>query len=901
MTLVRLNALDTGGGYDVQIEAGIKADLLVRTSQGGQWVTRIADEGVRTTVSADWPVGNYAYGGIQQLAGGGFVVYGTINSGYGRGVMLQTYNAAGKAVGTQITPMDEQGDAQSGTGYTVTATAGGGFALTYNSDASAATQIPVSYSQGGPQTYNIAEASDVRIRYFDAKGIAQAPSLIASTAAISINGASTTRQADNQYIWDSDTLKGGQVAYAYYDRVQVGQDAGGFHAQSVVTVQVSGGKGSAGTPVRVDQTPLYTGNDGGFGGLNTLDTSTGANVVTLPDGGFAVIWSENAYVADGSVFGGKRFDGWDAKIRYFDAAGNATSDAIKFLHRGTDLGNISKYIYAEALSDGRIAVAYNDGIYGVNGTAQADAYLGLIAANGASVEITRVNTDDTVSGSGNWVYDLAVRSDDSIDVVYYDASKHGFADKTNHTVIERFTAGNGVTGQLVGGTEADETRSGGAGDDLIAGAGGADTLNGLGGSDRLEGGWGNDTLDGGAGADLLAGGEGDDTMIGGAGADRFVGGNGSDTVSYAGNAIGVVVKLAARTASGGDANGDTFSGIENATGSALKDQLFGDAGANVLTGGAGNDRLDGRGGADRLIGGTGNDIYFVDDANDKVTEAASEGSDIVYVSVNSYVMPDNVERLVVTGSAYYALGNDAGNVISALGSAYHDLRGGGGNDRLYGGTGRDDLWGGTGNDVFYINHVSDQAIEYANEGNDLAISTITFELSGNAGNVERLILSGTAAINGKGNALDNVITGNSGDNLLQGQAGKDTLFGGNGNDILSGGTGSDRLSGGAGSDAFRFAGGYPTAGEIDVVRDFVHGTDHIEFEYYYFAALGSGEFDPAKFVVGTKALTTDQHLIYNQAKGLLYYDADGSGAGDKIAIAQFIGNPVLDASDIVMI
>jgi Ca2+-binding RTX toxin-like protein len=211
------------------------------------------------------------------------------------------------------------------------------------------------------------------------------------------------------------------------------------------------------------------------------------------------------------------------------------------------------------------------------------------------------------------------------------------------------------------------------------------------------------------------------------------------------------------------------------------------------------------------------------------------------------------------------------------------------------------LWGGTGNDVFYINHVSDQAIEYANEGIDLAISTITFELSGNAGNVERLTLSGTAAINGKGNGLDNVITGNSGDNLLQGQAGKDTLFGGNGNDILSGGVGSDRLSGGAGSDAFRFAGGNPTAGEIDVVRDFVHGTDHIEFEYYYFAALGSGEFDPAKFVAGTKALTADQHLIYNQAKGLLYYDADGSGAGDKIAIAQFIGNPVLDASDIVMI
>jgi hypothetical protein len=171
-------------------------------------------------------VGNYVYGGVQQLAGGGFVVYGTIHAGLGRGVMLQTYNAAGKPVGTQITPMDEQGDQLSGTaGYSVAPTANGGFAVIYNSDAASATQITVSYTQSStPQTYPVYESSDVRIRYFDATGKALAPSQIASTDSVTINGATTTRQADNQYTWDSEALKGGQVAYLYYDRVQVGQD-----------------------------------------------------------------------------------------------------------------------------------------------------------------------------------------------------------------------------------------------------------------------------------------------------------------------------------------------------------------------------------------------------------------------------------------------------------------------------------------------------------------------------------------------------------------------------------------------------------------------------------------------------------------------------------------------------
>ena len=52
-------------------------------------------------------------------------------------------------------------------------------------------------------------------------------------------------------------------------------------------------------------------------------------------------------------------------------------------------------------------------------------------------------------------------------------------------------------------------------------------------------------------------------------------------------------------------------------------------------------------------------------------------------------------------------------------------------------------------------------------------------------------MTGTSAINGTGNTLDNVLIGNSGVNTLTGSGGNDTLDGGAGADTLTGGTGND--------------------------------------------------------------------------------------------------------------
>jgi glucose/arabinose dehydrogenase len=110
-----------------------------------------------------------------------------------------------------------------------------------------------------------------------------------------------------------------------------------------------------------------------------------------------------------------------------------------------------------------------------------------------------------------------------------------------------------------------------------------------------------DSLHGNAGDDMLFGGSGNDLLDGGAGADVLDGGPGVDTATYAASPTGVTVSLATGHGSGGDAQGDILTDVENLIGSALADTLTGNASSNVLAGGAGGDTLTGRAGADKFV------------------------------------------------------------------------------------------------------------------------------------------------------------------------------------------------------------------------------------------------------------------------------------------------------------
>ena len=118
-----------------------------------------------------------------------------------------------------------------------------------------------------------------------------------------------------------------------------------------------------------------------------------------------------------------------------------------------------------------------------------------------------------------------------------------------------------------------------------------------------------DTLTGDANANVLEG---------GAGADVLDGGAGSDTASYESSSSGVTVNLATNSATGGDAQGDTFTSIENLTGSNYNDTLTGDANANILAGGLGNDTLSGGDGSDLFI-------FQMGDGTDTINGGAGGG------------------------------------------------------------------------------------------------------------------------------------------------------------------------------------------------------------------------------------------------------------------------------------
>lgn len=137
------------------------------------------------------------------------------------------------------------------------------------------------------------------------------------------------------------------------------------------------------------------------------------------------------------------------------------------------------------------------------------------------------------------------------------------------------------------------------------------------------------------------------------------------------------------------------------------------------------------------------------------------------------------------------------------------LRGWAGNDTLDGRGGADVLIGGLGDDVYIVDSALDQVVESSFQGTDTVRASVAYVLS--AGAVENLVLTGTEAINGSGNALANTLTGNAARNTLRGLAGGDTLTGGGGNDTLVGGAGADVLVGGKGNDVLTGGTGSDTA------------------------------------------------------------------------------------------
>ena len=347
------------------------------------------------------------------------------------------------------------------------------------------------------------------------------------------------------------------------------------------------------------------------------------------------------------------------------------------------------------------------------------------------------------------------------------------------------------------------------------------------------------------------------------------------------------------------------------------DRLTGNAGHDIISGGAGNDILNGAGGDDLFLvgpgggvdaidGGAGYDRILATAANTVVGLSTLSGIEEISsggfagVSISGSVFNDSFDfsGIHLTGIAHIDGGSGNDTII---GSAGDDLiLGGAGNDSLSGGGGTDILEGGAGNDFYGVDSISVTVIEEAGGGIDTVNASIGYTLGDN---VERLVLTNTANIDGTGNALANILTGNDGDNVLAGLAGNDTLIGGGGNDTLIGGAGIDMLTGGAGDDFFRFD-TLTTSTQRDAIADFTVGQDRLEFDHSIFTALAgdsSGALSAPEFVNGTRALTASQHIVYNSATGSLYYDDDGAGGHAQVLIAILSNHAAISAGDIHLI
>ena len=482
---------------------------------------------------------------------------------------------------------------------------------------------------------------------------------------------------------------------------------------------------------------------------------------------------------------------------------------------------------------------------------------------------------------------------------------------SNQPAHDSFTytlaGGNTVTVSLtINGLDTDDLLLGTAGSDFLIAGVGADTLVGLGGNDAMDGGTGIDTatFSGALGfADtavnwIVTSIEGNDVLQnieivveGNGQRSLLVGSTGFATLQDALNAAVADddIRLAAGTYSGAFNYSDTGLAVIAQSGALINATFTPSAGqglvvlaaggADHITTGAGNDLIDGGAGVDTLTGGAGDDQYFVD-TGDTVVEASGEGFDIVYAGATYALSAGAWVEILGT------VNNFATTAINLTGNELDNyITGNAGANTLDGGVGgSDQLWGREGDDSYFVDS-NDVVIEYAANGYDIVYARADHTLSAGfeievLGTVDN---TASTAISLKGNELANYVTGNAGANTIDG------------------GAGSDYLQGRDGADSFAFSTALG-ATNVDEIADFVSGIDKIALDDAIFAGIGTpGSFDANAFFAGAAAQDLDDRIIYNQATGQLFYDADGSGGGAAVLFGLVAGLPSLTASDFTVI
>jgi Ca2+-binding RTX toxin-like protein len=592
-------------------------------------------------------------------------------------------------------------------------------------------------------------------------------------------------------------------------------------------------------------------------GANTLDGNGGTDTVSYANSTAGVTMTLNG--ASNSTAGVGGDAAGDVLVNVENLIGGSGDDIltgdnnINVLDGGT--GNDT--LYSIGSNDTLIGGAGADSLDGSGGTSSWASYqtsadvvanLGNAALNtGDAVGDTYANIQNLIGGSGN----NTLTGDSSDNTIYGGAGNDVLDGGGGNDVLDGGAGIDKVSfANLAAGPGV--TLDGGGGANVIAHAG-ADTAT-LINIEIFEGSNNVDTMTGGSGNDTLIGMDGNDTLDGGGGSDTLNGGNGTDTVSFASYGTTPVVFTGGSSIVTIGADNITLISIENITGGAGDDTIYGDASNNVFSGGAGNDTLYGYGGNDTLIGGIGNDLLD-----------GGTGDDVIYgdlMSTNPTTDPGDGADTIYGGDGNDTIYAGGGNDTLEGGAGNDTLEGGAGNNTLDGGAGADVLNGGTGlGDVNWASYQSANlgvgvVADLGNAANN------TGDALGDTynGTIQNLLGSNNDdTLTGDGN--DNVIDGAAGNDTLYGLQGYDTLYGGVGDDALYGGNNDDTLSGGAGNDSLDGGSGSDTldgGAGADVLNGGVDLPGEVNWASYQTAAAG---------VVADMGNSANNNITVNDAAG----------------------------------
>jgi len=445
----------------------------------------------------------------------------------------------------------------------------------------------------------------------------------------------------------------------------------------------------------------------------------------------------------------------------------------------------------------------------------------LEGRNGDDVLNGGAGADTLIGGTGADVLD----GGDGFDSVDYRGatSRVAFNVETGGTVGD--AAGDSFSGiERYYASNFNDTITGSDANEFFYGEDGNDTINAGGGIDRVYGGDGND---------IQRGQGGNDQLYGSAGADQLNGGTGFDIANYRAAASAITVNLATG-GTGGDADGDTYFGLEAIYGSDFNDSMTGNNSTNelrgfdgddILDGSGGNDRLFGGEGADILIGGTGIDIAMFTVATAGVTldlatgGTGGEATGDSYSGIEWVFGSDFDDDITGDNGANRLTGNDGNDTLNGAGGNDR-LLGGDGNDTINGGDGVDTIFGQAGDDI--MTGGADNDFFFGGAGADshdggTGTDTVSY-LASSSGVTVNMQTGGTGG-DAAGDTYINIerIFGSGQDDSLTGSDGNDTLIANGGDDFLTGGLGNDSLNGGAGVDSFAYN---TTQDDADVIQGF---------------------------------------------------------------------------------